>query len=521
MAITLVKSPESAQANLLGHPIEFKLRTDNHLEEQGAYAVNYYDIRVGHLYPQTGKILSIKFLQYDIDFPCYANPQPGTFQLTKMASNTLTAALAWKNHALPILNSHPIISKYWTVTAGAYETDGYPWVRYTFTAKEKNSGLFLKQPIVNTGNMVPYIAIITPGKTPSFKSNFYINVQVVNHNYDIIAEIPYKPDQSGYVNFDLAEMLSEQIIREIKITQSPYGIDSTATRFFSIKYSERWAFSEASPIVTSPAYKIMHGNLGHIHQGIFNDQHWTWHQDLEQSQFYLSSRAVVSSAKLNQFLLFGFFTKNTLSNIRLIATIKTSQHQYIDMSLGTWFAFSQHYINVSSLLNNYIDNDEEVKYIYFKIEGTNIPQYRINFIGDFSEGTEFIYRNPWGWYDSIVARGFSKESNKYDKLKEIQHYQATDYHSRERNISHDKPVSRKAFTGNTGLIETTEILMFEELFSSNDCYVVNNGIKIPISIDHSTIKTIDEAKDMQNIQFKYTYAFKDHSPSNLTQLTHP
>ncbi len=533
MAITVIKQPLTSilTPNLLGLPLEFVLQTDNMIENEGALGIYKLSTDSFETYPTNGKKLRVFFYNYRLEFTCTDSPDAANNEIPNMTANTQAAAHAWALAVASTLNNNALIREHWWVSGAGYYATG-AFGRFRFAAKYKATSLsILWPPNLTTGYFDSWLSVDTESESLIIRENFFINIQILTY-YETLTKISLKPDGDGKVKFDVNNILEELWNVEIPINDDYIKKIEDAFRLFYLSFNETWGVAMGGDTAyTNIMTPVLYGNIGAVQASLYNENNMSWGNDPSSFSTLLSKRKKESYAKIGQYLYFGYFLHKSVSNLIIkvtgvdngghltalseaITPSGISFNSYIEFNIGKFIKQLNEIItaagNTLESINFKVTADG-----YFAEGVPNsgyIFSYNIFFLEELMFGLEFIYKNDFGYYDSIICTGFEKETNIYDKVKEI-HKHGVQENTTKRQIQQQKSQMQVSHLTNTGLLSEEDLAMYNEMWLSDDVFVVKDGIKIPILIDKSSIKTIDSRKDLQDLQFKYRHSYKDSAVS--------
>lgn len=529
MSISVISSPDNIA--LAGNPIGYKLNSDNMFSVAGSQELVSLTIAAG-LTPIENQTFSIAWTgQAAIVFTAKDSPDDLGFQIPTNPGATLTDE-EYADELVKYFAQNYILFQAFDIYKFTFA--GLWGVNIKF---KKNQAI--SAAVVETLSNITYA--ITAGVTAvSNDLSIVVKLMVENENsagdFNKIAECEYRPDENGDIDFDLSEMIRN----ELTLALPGYGVldpSIAATlgwcRLFYIKTAEKLAQVYSGLVNTSQRRAIMGGlewdkfidyDVDDIHKrGAASYKYATW-QPKEKTiaptgkdYLYVFNYLVIGAGAMDVRLRADIIYKDgtSLLNEPIMANFTSYQYDLILIPSGRGQLTLP---EPSPLLNPIVSyklrlwhNDtnlalsEDFKYI---IDRTY-----------YENNNTFLFKNSVGVYETLWCHGYEEIAAEIRRSTAQKHV-PTNYSAEDaENYQYDHNY-QKIYSANTGTKSRLYIEHLLDLLMSDDVWIEgpelgDGGHWLPIKILTDKVNIREFAKFNSFLSFAWVYRFTN---KNLDKL---
>mgnify|MGYP003632965930 CR=1 FL=1 len=368
----------------------------------------------------------------------------------------------------------------------------------------------------------------------------YINSSVVNNNNPIIQDPDL--DQAGRTadhtkfTFDISGVARNYITSDLQ-TLGGEGY-FTAPNSFKTLYIVVGAIykSTSTNELSEASVAYFSGNECYIFNGVYQHidaQNFTAFKMQDSSTLMLSNFPSDDKIKIktDESYFFSSMADGTLTDMLALVVTKNSSGATIDTYKVDTAASSSDDkrcdvgVGCSNFANLVSGDMDSANTGTLPIITASVTTYDIHFVisgvvqvtktytfeidrkcHDYS--TRFHWLNRLGGYDSWTFDGASSRGQNQSKALYEQNldYSFNIYDS-ETGINAIE--SKNTFSTYSGLLNNDKRKWLEELYTSPEVYVIEDGAYVPILITDSQVKTIDDDKKLIQVKINYTYSHQN------------
>jgi len=516
--ITLVKRPPLI--SFAGNPARYALQSDNFVSSQGEFAS-----------------LTIEFTSID------TTPDHSFALNTYNASQVfaLKSTDSGSGNEIPAATSGMAVADWIVLFAAALLKNYFLFNNYdisygadfiTITALQKGTDFTIR--FVNTNIVGVAEGSHTAGVDIGYRAGFGILLQVHGAGGDLVGEDFRSVDEEGNAVFDISDYLQGliedftpplfHIVPDIHNSTIHYeGIK----RYF-VAWCEKYIDTYLAIAQDDIRYAVM-GGLSREARVWWNEQDDSfWENAVNLTRFltWCPRRKNTTTTQIERLFFLACNNDNLSLTPHIEVLFDDDSNSIIDLNTITMVNFSVIELQVGftdlglDLLGKTITG-----WRVWLTNGSGLASEVFEFVLDThvrEHDRQFIFRNSFGWYDTVLLTGKIESDLEYDRQEgyTIIEDEETVYNAPDKSFQNPE---QQTFAGSTGWLKKDYLEWLRDMFLSREIYEVIDGRCYPVVI---TSKKVIRSKDMDDnvqldIEYRRSYNDEFYAPISLGNSQSP